>query len=219
MKVSGNMPPKAVVLSGEIPQTRLAGAIVLHRLFAGYPPERLFVLGPRPEEGAELLPCAYHELWMPFRRLENTRFSVHKRSLSALGLIPLPSHGRIMRSLGGFRPEVIVCVMANTPWMRTAERTARKLGIPLILIVHDLNEEFEKVLPWARGALFEQNKMVYRSAVRRLCVSPEMKDWLAGHYGAPGEVMYPNRSEELQPRPAEMSLTLRAEAAAATSED
>jgi len=250
------------VLSGEIPQTVFAGAILLHRLLRGYgrQPEaadhrttgprdeggekrqgalgegreeaqnfekdhfdiskdesraKLFVIGPRPHPEAQLLDCPYRELRMPLAPLEKTRLSMHKRSLAALGFVPLPSHKQVINLLGGFQPEVVVCVMANTPWILTAERTARKLGIPLVLIVHDINEEFEKVFPWAKNALFRKNRDVYRSAARRLCVSPEMAEFLEQRYGVPGEVMYPNRSEELQPRPLEMSLTLRAEVAAA----
>lgn len=203
--------PNVLILSGEIPQMKDAGAILLHRLFAGHREDRLFVIGPQPHPDAELLDCPYKRLGMPLRRLERTRFSIHKRSLAALGLVPLPSHRKIMRLLGDFAPDVIVCVMANTPWVRVAERTARKLGVRLVLIVHDLNEEFEKVFPWAREGLFAQNRAVYRAAARRLCVSPEMVGFLQQRYGASGEVMYPNRSEWLQPRVAEMSLMLRAE--------
>ena len=170
---------------------------------------KLFVIGPRAHPEAEVLDCPYRELRMPLARLDNTRLSMHKRSLSALGLIPLPSHGRVLGLLGGFDPQVIVCVMVNTPWMLLAERTARRLGVPLVLIVHDLNEEFEQVFPWARRALFEKNRQVYRAAARRLCVSPAMAKFLEDRYGVPGEVMYPNRGEELQPRPLAMSLTLR----------
>ena len=171
---------------------------------------RLFVIGPKPHPEAELLDCPYRELRMPLARLEKTRLSMHKRSLTVVGLIPLPSHRLVMSLLGEFKPEVIVCVMANTPWVLTAERTARLLGVPLVLIVHDINEEFEKVFPWAKKALFEKNRAVYRAAARRLCVSPEMAEFLEQRYGVPGEVMYPNRSEELQPRALDDSLVLRA---------
>ena len=176
---------------------------------------RLFVIGPKPHPNAELLDCPYRELRMPLRRLETSRFNVHKRSLQALGFVPLPPHRKILRLLGDFRPEVIVTVMQGTPFMCLAERTAKQLKIPLVLIVHDLNEEFEGVFPCARQALLEVNRRVYRAAARRLCVSPEMAAYLQERYGVPGEVMYPNRSQELQPRPLEMSLTLRAEVAAA----
>jgi glycosyltransferase involved in cell wall biosynthesis len=235
--------PRVLVLSGEIPQTRNAGAIVLYRLLRGYgrQPEaaedrrseigdraqtssyelpssasrsakqaKLFVIGPRAHPEAEVLDCPYRELRMPFARLDNTRFSVLKRSLAARQLMPRPSHRKIVNLLGEFRPEVLVCVMIDTPWMCVAERTARKLGIPLVLIVHDINEEFEKVLPWAKHALFDKNCDVYRAASRRLCVSPEMAESLEQRYGVPGEVMYPNRSEELQPRALDDSLVLRA---------
>jgi hypothetical protein len=176
---------------------------------------KLFVIGPTPHPEAKLLDCPYRELRMPLQRLEKTRFNRWKRSLQAVGLIPLPSHRRVQRLLEGFRPEVVVSVMQGTPFISVAARTARAFGVPLVLIVHDLNEEFERVFPWAKRALFEKNREVYRAASRRLCVSPEMAAFLGKRYGVPGEVMYPNRSEELQPRPLEMSLTLRAEVAAA----
>lgn len=213
---------RVLILSEEMPETKYAGGILLHRLFMGYgggnlgpgdfdrdhfdiltneaglSSSRLFVIGPKAHPEAQLLDCPYRELQMPLDRFEMSRFSMYKRSLSALGLLPLPSHRQIVRLLDGFRPEVIVCVMSDTPWIMTAARTARKLCVPLVLIVHDLNEEFEKVFPWARRALFEQNRKVYRSAARRLCVSPEMADYLWKRYGVSGEVMYPNRGEELQ---------------------
>lgn len=224
--------PRVLVLSDEIPQTVSAGGIILHRLFAGYGRQtkpahcerdncntlkndtgtKLFVIGPKPHPDAKLLDCPYREMPMPLRRLEFSRFNLWKRSFQALGFIPLPAHRRVMQMLGDFRSEVIVSIMQGTPFMCLAERTARKLGVPLVLIVHDLNEQFEKVYPWAKKALFKVNRRIYRSAARRLCVSPEMAEYLEGRYGVPGEVMYPNRSEELRPRPLAMSLTLRAAA-------
>ena len=170
---------------------------------------KLFVIGPPPHPEAMLLDRPYRELRMPLQRLEKTRFNRWKRSLQAVGLIPLPSHRRVQRLLEGFRPEVVVSVMQGTPFISVAARTARAFGVPLVLIVHDLNEEFERVFPWAKRALFGKNREVYRAASRRLCVSPEMAEYLEKRYGVPGEVMYPNRSEELLPRAAELSLALR----------
>lgn len=187
-----------------------AGGIVLHRLLSGYPADRLLVIGQPAHPSARLLGCTYRFLQTPLRRLEKTRFSCHKKSLAAMGLIPLPSRRTITRLIGNFRPDVILCVMTGTPWLLTAKRTAVDLGVPLVLIVHDINEEFETVFPWAKKALFEKNRLVYRAAARRLCVSPEMAKFLEQRYGVPGEVMYPNRSEELQPRALDDSLVLRA---------
>lgn len=202
--------PYVLILSGEVPQTRNAGAILLYRLFSEYPIDSLYVMGPPTDHGAKVLPCSYCELKMPMARFDNTRFSMYKRSWAATGLIPLPTHRRILSLLGSFKPRIVVAVMVSTPWILTAERTARLLGVPLVLIVHDLNEEFEKVFSWAKRGLFEQNRRVYRAAARRLCVSPEMEDYLANRYSVRGEVMYPNRSEDLQPRSPEMSRVLRA---------
>lgn len=202
--------PNVLVLSGEIPQTMFAGGIVLHRLLSGYPADRLLVIGQPPHPEARLLDCLYRFLQTPLRRLERTRLSCHKKSLAAMGLIPLPSRRTIATRIGDFRPDVVLCVMTGTPWLLLAQRTARELGVPLVLIVHDINEEFEKVFSWAKKTLFRKNRDVYRAAARRLCVSPEMAEFLEERYGVPGEVMYPNRSEELQPRALDDSLVLRA---------
>jgi len=227
--------PRVLILSEEIPQTVHAGGIILHRLFAGYgegeklksgkaewltgenAEPRLFVIGPKAHPDAEVLDCPYCELRMPWQRLEKTRLHRLKRSLQAAGLIPLPSHRQVVRLLGHFRPEVVVSVMQGTPFISLAARTARAFGVRLVLIVHDLNEEFERVYPWAKEPLFRRNRSVYRQAARRLCVSQEMARYLENRYGAPGEVMYPNRSEELMPRAADLSLTLRAAADQRTS--
>ena len=48
-----------------------------------------------------------------------------------------------------------------------------------------------------------------RFARHRLCVSPEMEEFCFRKYGVRGEVMYPNRDENLSPRPPEWNRELR----------
>jgi glycosyltransferase involved in cell wall biosynthesis len=75
--------------------------------------------------------------------------------------------------------------------------------------VHDINDDFEPVLPWARTAALNHDAAFYRQAARRLCVSPEMAAYCQTRYGAPGDVLYPNRSPGLQPVASDPAHALR----------
>jgi glycosyltransferase involved in cell wall biosynthesis len=81
--------------------------------------------------------------------------------------------------------------------------------LPLVTIIHDDNEGFDRVYSFARGAQRKKDGEFYRFAVRRFCVSPEMEDEFVRRYGERGEVLYPNRSEDLEPRDPEMNASLR----------
>jgi glycosyltransferase involved in cell wall biosynthesis len=81
--------------------------------------------------------------------------------------------------------------------------------LPLVTIVHDVSEGFEKVYQCAKGAQKKEDGKFYRFARHRLCVSPEMEEFCFRKYGVRGEVMYPNRDESLRPRPPEWNRKLR----------
>ena len=201
--------PRLLVLSQTIPQTVYAGSILLYRLLQGYPLERLLVAGPAPHPSARLLGCRAEGLRLSLGRLERTRLSRLVRSLRAWRLLPGPRLGAADRAVRHFRPEVVVTVMQVQPYYHLAYRYARKHGLPLVLLVHDLAEVFEPVYRWASGRQERRNAEVYRYAARRLCVSPEMGRHLEAKFGVPGEVLYPNRSEDLTPRPAAEALALK----------
>jgi glycosyltransferase involved in cell wall biosynthesis len=65
--------------------------------------------------------------------------------------------------------------------------------------------EFDNVYPFAAKALDRGIGNIYRQCQRRLCISPEMAALLEQKYGVTGEVLYPNRSEVIIPRPLEQS--------------
>jgi glycosyltransferase involved in cell wall biosynthesis len=202
--------PNLLVLSDEGPQTGTAGGLLMHRLLAKYPPERLRVLSRHlPTIGDPLPDVVYRRLMIPLQRLETTRFSFIKRSMSAWGLTPPASVRRIDRLLGTFVPDVVFCVMQNAEYFGSAQRYARRHGISFIVAVHDVNEVFEPVYACARRARRKRNGRFYRAAARRLCISPEMEWWCAARYGARGDVLYPNRSDDLRPRSFELSRQLR----------
>lgn len=203
-------PPRILLLSDEGPQTGSAGGLLLHRLLAGHPPERLRVLARHvPTVGEPLPGVVYRELVTPWRRFEWSRFNRLKRSLRALGVVPNVSPGRLAELVGDFVPEVVLCVMQHASYYDAAWNYARHHRLPLVVIVHDVNESFEPVLSWAVGAARRRDGAFYRFARRRLCVSPEMEALCRERYGARGDVLYPNRSPDLRPVPFDKSRALR----------
>ncbi|HEX8709556.1 MAG TPA: glycosyltransferase [Pyrinomonadaceae bacterium] len=193
--------PNLLVISQQIPESGRAGSLLLQRLLEHYPAERLLVVGPAPDPRAERLDCRYQTLGLPLQRLNRTRLSRLVRSLRAVGLMPTFGTGAVEKLLGDFRPEMVLTVMEEHPYYHLAYRFARAHGLPLGLLIFDLPGIFEKVYGWARGRQRRLEREVYRSASKRLCVSPEMSDYLNEEFGVTGDVLYPKRSEKLTPRP------------------
>lgn len=203
------MSVRILVFSSEIPQTSVAGGLLLYRLLQGLPADRLAVVGWRPRPESQLLDCAYHAPYTPWRRFEYSRFNRLHRTLRALRLVPLVPVAGVDRMLAGFRPDVVVCVMQFGTWYDSAMRYARSKGLPLVAILHDPNEAFDQVYGWARGLRDRADGRFYRFARKRLCVSPEMEAACFRKFGVHGDVLYPNRDTGLAPRPLEDSRTLR----------
>jgi len=201
--------PRVLLLSDEGPQTSTAGGLLLYRLLQNYPPAHMRVIERQVEPGLTRLPCRYESLMTPWRRFEQSRFNKWKRSARAFGLVPRVSLREIDELLDGFVPEVVLSVMQHACYYDTAHEYAVARRLPLVVIVHDVNEEFEPVLSWAISAARRRDADYYRYASRRLCISPEMESLCADLYGVRGDVMYPNRSEELQPRSFNESETLK----------
>jgi glycosyltransferase involved in cell wall biosynthesis len=198
------------VISDEPPQTGTAGGLLLHRLFADCPPDRLRVLARYvPPIGDPLPGVPYRHLPASWQRFEKSRFNRWKRSLRAIGMVPSVSVDLVDGLLEGFKPEVVVCVMQHAVYYDAALHYARSKALPLIAIVHDLNEEFEPVLRGFLPAARRRDAEFYRYASRRLCISQEMEQFCREAYGVTGSVMYPNRSEDLAARPLDESSVLK----------
>lgn len=198
------------MISDEGPQTGTAGGILLHRLLIGHPPSRLRVMARYvPTVGDPIPNVVYTPLLAPWARFEQSRLHRLKRSLRAFGLVPGVPPRELERAVGGFSPDVVLCVMQHASYYDTAWAFARRRNLPLVVIVHDINDDFEPVMPWARRAARIRDGRFYRFARCRLCVSPEMARYCEERYGARGEVLYPNRSPDLRPRAFDLSATLR----------
>ncbi|HEY1793412.1 MAG TPA: glycosyltransferase [Opitutaceae bacterium] len=203
-------PANLLIISDEGPQTGTAGALLLHRLLSGYPPERLRVLADDvPTVGRPLPGVQYRRISPPWRRFERSRYNRLMRSLRAFNLVPHVADREFGRLLEGFRPDIVLCVMQHKAYYEEAHRFARSRGLPLVVVVHDINEEFEPVLPWAAAASRRRDAEFYGFAALRLCISPEMEAFCEKAYGARGTVLYPNRAEDLAPRAPEESRALR----------
>lgn len=201
--------PRLLILSSAVPETELAGSLVLFRMLQGYPPERLLSIGPKPHPRSELLPSEYRQL-APAQsaRLNLTRLAQLKRSFEALGLVGRIPMSRIESTVGAFKPSVVLCVMERRDYADAAHRYCLKHNVPLVLIIHDRVESFDLVYPLFRKVQLARNADTYRFASARMCVSPEMEKHLADIYGVPGTVLYPIRSDRLRPRAAAASAQL-----------
>jgi glycosyltransferase involved in cell wall biosynthesis len=100
--------------------------------------------------------------------------------------------------------------MERFDYVQAAHRFCQRRGVPLAIVVHDRLESFERVYPAFAGAQQRRFAQVYRDAAVRFCISPEMEKCLSLAYGAPGIVLYPNRSEELTARAVDDSAALKA---------
>jgi glycosyltransferase involved in cell wall biosynthesis len=205
-----NNEPRVLIISDEAPQTGTAGGLLLHRLFSGYPPECIRVITHFvPAIGDPLPGVDYLRLEPPWQRFERSRLNLLKRTMRAYGLVPNVAAGRIDRMIAGFNADVVLCVMQHAAYFDAAHHFARARSLPLVVIVHDVNEEFERVYKWAESAARARDGAFYRYASARLCISPEMEQFCAKAFGAPGSVLYPNRGEDLLPRPLELAGQLR----------
>jgi glycosyltransferase involved in cell wall biosynthesis len=107
------------------------------------------------------------------------------------------------------RPAIVLSVMQTSMYYGMAYTTAKRLNLPFGLIVHDDPEEIERLRWWGLPLMRRVNGNIYRGADIRFCVSPQMRDLLMERYGASSEILYPNRSASLKPRPMEWNATLR----------
>lgn len=191
-----NLPPRVLFLSSEAPHTGAAGAIVFHRLFSGYPADRLLVVTSHlPPDGAARLPCRYEHLPLTVDRLNRTRFWRWRTALRVLGGAAWLDLGAVDRALAGFKPDVVVTLMQDSWYYDYAARYARNRRLPLVLFVHDLPDGFEPVAPGLHGRQHRRDAAVYRQAVRRICISDPMRAHFLSTYGVDGEVLPPPRSE------------------------
>jgi len=187
--------PRLLFITNEPPHSCAAGSIYFHRLFRGYPSDRLLVItNSNLPELRHLLECRYasHSLWID--RLKRTRLWKWRTAARVLGGSDILSLSRLDRLVGDFRPDAVVTLMQDSWYYELAARYARVKNLPLILFVHDLPSVFEPVPPWLATLQFGRDRKIYEQAVLRVCVSSGMNAWFEREFGLPGAVVVPPSS-------------------------
>jgi len=179
-----------------------AGAILLHRLLEAWPPEKLMVVTPDAVKGCPLPSVRkYEPPRSRFARLWHTRLGKYAMSLDTLQqMARMKARGGgappwLRRSIDEFRPDAVLTAGVAGAWIHAAG-LARRLGIPLHMIVHDDHHYAYFWLPQLEPFGERLFGRAYRQAVSRLCVSAPMERTYERRFGVPGEVLLPSRGRE-----------------------
>ena len=193
-----------------------ASMILLYRLLETYPPDRLRIIHAKEDDYLSERPdrriktVRYFQLSPVFRRgWYFTRMHVPRVFWIMLEAQAWWQARRAARLMAPFRPDAIVTIHDMFGWL-TAAKLAKRLGVPLHLILHD---DWFRNVPMARSLTgrFEASfGRIYCSAASRLCISPYMEQEYARRFGAPGTVLFPTRARtapSYQPPPAHLGRT------------
>ena len=181
---------------GDVPvEASYHGSALLHRLLAGYPPEKLCVVETAtPSVVSRRLPgVTYHSYPIAKQRWLNTRF--HPHAVAWFSRVAARTGPRVAALVGGFDCESVVTVAHGFGWLAAADFAAQR-KLPLHLMVHDDWPQVADVKAGFRDWIEERFASVYREARSRFCVSPAMAATYQQRYGAPAEVIYPMRARD-----------------------
>jgi hypothetical protein len=191
--------PRLLYVGDVAVEASVAGSTLLYRLLEDYPAERLLIAEgnmwkSRPEK--RLADVRYESFQVGAERVLRTRLHVYYSSI--LQLTASFRTKLLKRIVEEFRPEAILTVAHGYSWL-TAARLAKKLALPLHLIVHDDWVSIqESVLP---GGIYKSLKQkfgeTYRQATSRNCASPYMVEDFVARYAAQGTILYPSRAADV----------------------
>jgi glycosyltransferase involved in cell wall biosynthesis len=181
----GDVPPEATVESPSL----------LYRLLEEYPRELLSVVyraGYKSVQTRRLDGLTYKQFHLDSLQLPY-RYGI--RNIATLFTGGVLYRG-LRHAVRNFRPEAILTI-AHGFGCLPAATLARRLCVPLHLVLHDDWLTWvgvpQTLLPYA-GRRFAS---VYRQAESRLCISPYMEDEYRSRYGVSGKVLYPQRPKDL----------------------
>ena len=171
------------------------GSALLYRAFEKYPADRLRIIetGDASVPARRLAGVAYAHLPIGRRRWLNTR--LHGVYSAWLSWRAAGHFYRVAGSLSGFDVEAVATVGHGFGWL-TAATIARRLQVPLHVIVHDDWPRASAIAAPFRSWLDRAFGNVYQRAASRLVVSPFMAEEYQRRYGAGATLMYPSRSHE-----------------------
>ena len=193
--------PRLLYVSDVQVESSEHGSALMYRAFEKYPADRLRII----ETAVPSLPArrlsgvAYASMPLGRRRWLNSR--LHGIYSAWLSWRAASRAGKVIAASSGFDAEAVLTVGHGFGWLTAAE-IARRLDVPLHLIVHDDWPRSSAIAGAFRAWLDRAFGRVYRRAASRLVVSPFMAEEYARRYGADGSLMYPSRSHECPVFPA-----------------
>ena len=189
--------PRLAYIADVNVQSLCHGSLQLFRLLSGYPPEKLLIVETTwncsaPERRLPGVTYLHHRpRWT--RVFHQGRFPGFSPWLAKFAMRRWREMGRLLEP---FKPEALLTVAHGFSWLALSELAQRR-GLPLHLIIHDdwaRHPTFSPSVSRRLDAVFGDH---YRRAASRLCVSAVMEEAYREAYGAPGTVLYPTRSMDL----------------------
>ncbi len=188
--------PRLLYLSDVPAESTMAGSALIYRLLETYPADKLFIIQSDLTSATPLKQISgvrYEKLHLAGLRLQNSRLATQYALLNFR--IARWRYWRIRTLIRRFQPEAVMTVAHGSTWL-TADSVARRMHIPLHLIIHDdvpLSTHIRKT-HWPR--VEREFGRVYQNAASRLCVSPSMAETYTRRYGVAAEVLYPSRAAD-----------------------
>lgn len=182
---------------GDVPvaQTRF-GEIQLFRLLQNYPRDSLRIIEPSyaRAEPADRLPSVHYGcIQLGPARLFHTRFAHHLGAMAFAAAEFAASN--VIRQLASFRPRAVLTTLHDYSW-RLAAAVARRMNVPLHVVIHDDPVEKFSVRPLFGPWYLREVAKLCRQAACCYCISPQMAERYRERFGAVAELLYPIRSKD-----------------------
>jgi glycosyltransferase involved in cell wall biosynthesis len=187
--------PRVLYVSDVPVESSQHGSALMFRAFETYPPDRLRIVETGLPSLAErrLAGVVYTSVPIAQRRWLDSR--LHGAYSAWLSWRAAGRAASVIASVSGFDVQAVATVGHGFGWITAAE-IARRLRVPLHLIMHDDWPRASAITEACRPWLERTFGRVYRGAASRLCVSPFMAEEYQRRYGAAGSLMYPSRSKD-----------------------
>ena len=187
--------PRLVFIGDHKVDDTTAGPVLIYRLLATYPPDRLRIVELNKQTSNpqyRLKGVLYHDLNVQPVLAQRCRYL---RPLYKLYLATRPPQSlKILSTIKDFQPQAVLTVTHGIGWIH-AWAVAKHLQIPLHLIMHDEFRAATRFRPRFLVSWLERRfGRVYKDAASRLCVSPYMAAHYETRFGRKGIVLYPNRA-------------------------
>lgn len=179
-----------------------AGAMLMHRLLKAWPADKLMVVTPQANTTCDLPGVrTVQPPPAPLKRLFGTRFASLWTTALGTKMLVETKLGRgaapkwLAAHVRDFAPEAVLTAGVSAAWI-SADGLARRLGIPLHVIIHD---DHHYTNFWCRPLKPFGEKLfgrTYRRAASCFCISRLMEREYERRFGVPGDVLLPSRDAQ-----------------------